>query len=568
MSLLKTATEGGQIWAHHMRMTKQVIKSVFLVSLLASILYFAYQMSHIPTHRYQAIGYYFKVLYHDGINEKVTVSATFLEHAEYRYLPHNNTSIPTTKLKKLCLVQLQLLTQETLQNAKKTTVIFLLLFTAFAIYFLARGLRARRKEAVSGQEISPAWKIALQLTITRKASPIKISTLPLIKGTETRHILVSGGTGSGKTNCFHTLLPQIRAQRQRAVIVDSTGEFVSRYYREGKDILMNPFDKRSPPWSPWCECLDTFDYKALVQSFIPSSFREDENFWRRAAQEVFYAILYIQQLERRTSAVTRLLFYTPLHILHDALRDTKAAPFIDPSSEKTAASIRAVAASFLECLELFEDTDTPFSIREWVAKENDDSWIFFTSTVGQRAALLPILSAWFSIAMRSLLLLKPNLKRRLWFIADELPTLSRLRDLETCLTESRKFGGCGLFAIQSPAQIEMIYGKDLARVIIGNCATRIAFTEKDPEIAERISRTFGTKELKELQEGISYGAHEMRDGVNLSIHTKTTPVVSMNDLQTLDTNEAFVRLAGNFPATRLKFHYREIPPISTPFERK
>ena len=55
---------------------------------------------------------------------------------------------------------------------------------------------------------------------------------------------------------------------------------------------------------------------------------------------------------------------------------------------------------------------------------------------------------------------------------------------------------------------------------MGNCATRIVFAEQSSEIAYQISRTFGEKETKEYQEAISYGAHEMRDGVNISLQRK------------------------------------------------
>ena len=74
-----------------------------------------------------------------------------------------------------------------------------------------------------GQMIVSPWIIALKLKLTRKASAIKIGQLPLVKGTETRHILVSGGTGSGKSNCFHRILPEIRKQKQTAVIVEQHG---------------------------------------------------------------------------------------------------------------------------------------------------------------------------------------------------------------------------------------------------------------------------------------------------------------------------------------------------------
>jgi len=237
------------------------------------------------------------------------------------------------------------------------------------------------------------------------------------------------------------------------------------------------------------------------------------------------------------------------------------------ASEKTSASIRAVAASHLEALEHLEDTESPFSIREWVGTK-DDSWLFLASTTSQRTSLTPILSAWFSIAMRSLIQLEPSNDRRLWFIADELPSLNRLRDLETCLTESRKFGGCALLALQSPAQLEIIYGRELAKVILGNCGTRIAFAEQDPEIAARISKIFGDKESKEHQESISYGASEIRDGVNLSYQTRTTPVVSAAQIQALDPNEAFVKLPGNWPIAKIKFSYREPEKICEAYLRK
>ena len=45
MSFLKTATEGGQIWAHRMRMTRQVIRFALLASSLIFLAYFTYQMS-------------------------------------------------------------------------------------------------------------------------------------------------------------------------------------------------------------------------------------------------------------------------------------------------------------------------------------------------------------------------------------------------------------------------------------------------------------------------------------------------------------------------------------------
>ena len=60
-----------------------------------------------------------------------------------------------------------------------------------------------------------------------------------------------------------------RARGQRAVVYDSTGEFVAHYHREGKDVILSPIDQRSALWSPWSEGTDAFAYENLAQALIP-----------------------------------------------------------------------------------------------------------------------------------------------------------------------------------------------------------------------------------------------------------------------------------------------------------
>lgn len=161
----------------------------------------------------------------------------------------------------------------------------------------------------------------------------------------------------------------------------------------------------------------------------------------------------------------------------------------------------------------------------------------------QRSLLRPLMSAWISSAIRGTLALPIDLNRRIWFSIDELPTLNRVKDLEVLLTEGRKYGGCGIINLQSPAQLENIYGRELTKIIIGNTATKIIFRECDSEIAERILKVFGEREIMEIQDGISYGAHEARDGVNLSMQNKIRPVVSATQILELSLNTAYVKLA-------------------------
>ncbi|KJV69704.1 type II/IV secretion system family protein [Orientia tsutsugamushi str. TA763] len=79
--------------------------------------------------------------------------------------------------------------------------------------------------------------------------------LPLVKNSERLHILITGTTGTGKTNMLNELLPQIRLHKDRAIIVDTTGAFTDRFFDHKYDKLLNPLEKNSEQWLPWNDCL-------------------------------------------------------------------------------------------------------------------------------------------------------------------------------------------------------------------------------------------------------------------------------------------------------------------------
>lgn len=534
-----TLTEGGQITSHRLRMLRQVIKVASFGAFLAGIGYFIAIMYSVPKIEFMALWYYLKAWSLDGIFPSIEVSNDFLVQMRYSYNPNLS---PENVIKLTTPLAHKLMNNAYAQTVQSLFISSMSFFGILAFFFY-RGYRSKAKKHLTGSKIISSHWISWRLKFKRKASSIKIGHLPLVKGTETQHLLITGGTGSGKTNCLHHLLGHIRTQKQKAIIVDTSGIFTERYLREGKDILLNPFDKRSALWSPWAEGCSSIDYASLAEAFIPSSHSDNENYWRMASKTVFISLLEKFADNKNTSELTRWLQYETLSELCKLVQGTKAAAHMDLSSEKTASSIRSVASTFLECLETLKDTSTPFSIREWVASKNQDSWLFLQCTPTQRPLLRSLMTAWISSSIRGLLSLPVDLKRRIWFSIDELPTLQRVKDLETLLTEGRKYGGCGILSIQSPAQIENIYGRDVAKTIIGNTATKIIFRERDPEIAERISRSFGEREIMEIQEGITYGAHEARDGVSLSMQNKIRPVVSATQILELPVNTAYVKLA-------------------------
>ena len=80
-----------------------------------------------------------------------------------------------------------------------------------------------KKELLSGHDYVDAK--ALKKAV-RKKSDILLADIPYPKEAECRHTIITGTTGSGKTNVFHELIQQVLKKNERAIIVDTVGTYV------------------------------------------------------------------------------------------------------------------------------------------------------------------------------------------------------------------------------------------------------------------------------------------------------------------------------------------------------
>ncbi len=409
-------------------------------------------------------------------------------------------------------------------------------------------------------------KLASLLKRKGEASDLTLEKLPLLKDKETSHLLMTGTTGSGKTNAFHSLLPQIRQRGDKAIIVDVTGTYISRYYNENTDIILNPLDTRSQFWHPWADCHLESHYDVLANSFIPENNQVKDPFWDNASRAVLKAALrkYASQETLDIDKFTTFLLTSEGKEFEAFFKGTEAANFTCNSNEKTTQSIRSVLSSQIEGLKQLENAETPFSLRSWVIDSNPKSWIFITARPDQRQTLKPLISAWVDMAINALMVLPENDTRRLWFIIDELAALQRLPSLSMGLAESRKYGGCFLVGFQSKPQLEEIYGRQGAESMLDLFNTKVFFRCTEPSTQSWISKVLGDAEEIEPQENISYGAHSTRDGVSLSHHTRQKPLVIPSELSQLENLECYVKLPGDYPCTKLQMTYQTPPASAIP----
>lgn len=156
----------------------------------------------------------------------------------------------------------------------------------------------------------------------------------------------------------------------------------------------------------------------------------------------------------------------------------------------------------------------------------------------------------------------------LFLFLDEVPTLYLPR-LVNWLNENREDGLCTILGFQNIVQLEKIYGRELARAILGACATKLIFNPQDGESARFFSDLFGEEEIhfKQKSRGHSGG----KASTNISEQDRTKKLIDPSDILKMpkgksiiigpgfhSRGEAYVpivekiRLSSSYVATKLK----------------
>lgn len=456
------------------------------------------------------------------------------------------------------------------------TVIGILFVVLATAGFMYRGRKLRQEKLIRGGQIVKAKQLAKLLRKRKQASDIQLGEVPLVSGTEVQHILISGSSGTGKTQLKYSILDGVRARGDAAIVYDSTGAFVRSFYRKG-DIVLSPVDGRSPPWTPWAEIRHPTDSVRLASSIVPTPYRSADPFWATAAQRLLAAALLSlsDSPDRSISRLIHLLTDPSFTKLATAIEGSPIAAIFSGSQNsenRLANSVRGTLLPYLESLQYLPEADSKgaeFSLRGWVETATEAAgtkpWIFLLSRADHHETLRPLISCWLDCVAAGLMSLPKNPQRRLWFVVDELPSLQRIPSIPKLLAEARQFGAACVLGVQGIHQLRAIYGPDEAEAITDLCNTHAIFRSNSPDTAQWASRLLGEREVEEARESLTYSAHESRDGVHLSDQRQTRPIVLSTEVSRLETLHFFLRLAGNLPIVRTKVTPKDRPDVAPPY---
>ena len=442
------------------------------------------------------------------------------------------------------------------------------------VFFAMRGRVSKKKRGVRGGSLIETKLLQKQIKKHNRKEGWKdylsIATIPYPKYAETQHTLVTGTTGSGKTVVISDLVEQIQESGGKAIIYDKMGNFVEKFYNPDRDIILNPFDERSPYWSVFGEVEMAANFDSIASAFIPVERGNDSEFWVKAARTIFSSVCskVFNQGETLTNyQLVKILMKQALSEVSKIVKNTPAAAILSPDSPKTALSVMSVISTYLKPLQYLKDEGDSFSIRDWVLDENKKGLIFLTSKGNLHGSLEPLISAWLEIAITSILSLDRSTKRRIWLIIDELPSLYKLPSLETGLAEVRQFGGCFVLGSQSKTQLSSRYGRDVSETINSLCGTKVHLRTPDEETSRWCSSNLGKEEVEETHEGVSFGAHEMRDGVNLNTQKREKVLVMPSQLSSLENLEGYIKPVGGFAITKFEMEYKDRGTIAKHFTK-
>jgi type IV conjugative transfer system coupling protein TraD len=561
-SIIKLFTSGGQTFLHSLNMFNQVASKALLVSFAAFVLIFGLLFVKKSDHYDRYVGKKWIITsLLSGINTSKDKKIEWVLPDDSRVEIYASEVLASKEV------------QKTLTRVKKAFLsaflqsgfLYLIVFGVVARGLYRRGKKQGDSKVIRGQVlVSP--KTLIKEIKKGPLSPYKIANIPMPFNSETQHIQFVGTTGSGKTVAIRELLSVIRARGERAIIYDKGGTYISKFYQEGKDAILNPLDERSFSWDVWQECEDKADFEAIAEALMPMPATSAiDPFWVNAARMIFVSAA--NELKKNPNRSNLLLLQYLLTknagSIYELLKHTESESLVSDKVEKTAINIKAVMATYLKSLAYLKAEGEFFSISKWIRNEDSQDFLFISSNERKHPTLRPLISAWLNTAAKELLSLKPKDNRRVWFILDELATLHQLPFLELVLSESRKFGGCFVMGYHGISQLRKIYGSDGASNLSNFCSTQVFMRLIDAVNSQWASDNIGTCEIEEVNEGISYGANTIRDGVSISRSLKEKKVVLPSEVAKLEDLEAYIKMKGNLPCAKVKLnyvHYEDINP--------
>lgn len=544
---------GAELWQHKLTMLTKAWLWIVVVSLLVGALSAYLVLLTLTTSSGRSIFQYnlvARVLVSLGAGDSTVLA--------------RRIDIPDVPMAKLTQRQIADLTdgayrQSVQGKARLSFVVFLA--TSFAVAFgFAHVYRRRGRDATEedflrgGQLVSGPTLNEIVRTTPPGAGEYSVVGIPIPKGMEMRNFLFTGGMGSGKSVAIFDLAEQVFAAGRKSIVFDKTGEYTARFYRPGRDVILNPFDQRFPGWSIFSELEEVYGFEQMAFSLVPASDKAEgtEQYFNNGARILFAEVLRkkFQEGERKMRPFLDLLLRSAVKDIAGYVSDTKAAAYINPAAQEQAGGVISTLLGKIWFMDHIPDGD--FSIKRWL-RVDDDARLFINSNERVHDVLLPLFSLYLDLALRTCMSLPIVFQDKFWFFLDEFGSLRKLAIFKESVTQARKFGVVHVLGVQNVAQLQSVFGREATQTIRSNLQNYLLLRVSDEETQEAYSKLIGTCEVNEQSHGVSFGSESTRDGTSINSSRKQRRLVLPSELKLLRDCEGFLQLAGPYPVAKVTY---------------
>ena len=374
-----------------------------------------------------------------------------------------------------------------------------------------------------------------------------------------RHMMLLGGIGTGKTNTFNQIIKQLRqtmTNEDIMIIFDTKGDFYNEFYRPG-DIVISNDDTATGPngpdyWNIFNEIERDDHLEDNVVEIAKSLFHEklehaSQPFFPTAAKDLFSAILtHIcrdPRIEANNKTLKEFLDSAPTAHIRNMLNMHKDLSAMvnyisDDRSPQTQGVISELQQMSREIfLGNFKKAGT-LSMRD-IVRNKGGKIVFIEYDLGVGNMLSPIYSLLFDLAIKEALCRKKS-EGNVYFITDEFSLIPNLQHVDDAVNFGRSLGVKFMIGIQNIAQIYDNYGENRARSLLSGFLTSICFRVNDPQSKEYIKELHGANRKKEIYTASVQGRgiiEQMRDA----------NVVEDWDITKLGLGQAIIGLPGRPP---------------------
>jgi type IV secretory pathway TraG/TraD family ATPase VirD4 len=403
------------------------------------------------------------------------------------------------------------------------------------------------------------------------------------------HAVAYGGTGSGKTFGFvsENIISAV-SDGQSIVLIDPKGELYERFapwlrimgYQVSLLNFMTP--EHSNRWNPVIECQNDAEISEMVHTLSVNVVGPKPVYFQLKAMELMEALIGLLKadfpVEQQHMRSLMTLAAWPVEELDLRFKKAyfakKISPFIFERWSGVSKKNYEYAVSNLTAM-LKNLTTEPLAalLSEQEINLSDigrkkTALFLCIPTGGEGEYLKPILSIFYKFLFKRLDKLAymspgktlPVKVRNIW---DEMANVGMIPGLPEIISTARSKGIHILMILQTPTQLDYVYGYAEAKTILGNCPTvmLIGIAPADRELAQMFSEKLGDAavEMDRVSEDLTVPVKNKFAFIRKVRTVSQRPLMTIDEVLRINPKDCIALLQWSYPVYLKKVGWTKLP---------